>query len=544
MTGRPDGASPTDAPPVPPARQSPRESASRRPSVDGLRWIPALVTLVAVATVVLLPLRVVGIGFRPPDDARRHAAKVIADKPWDELLVLRPEVTVDPHPGWHAVLGAAHGAGIRGAMGLVLLPVVGLGALFLALPLLLRLARAEAWLLALLVTAVTSWPFFGRIFLGRPFVVTMCALVVLCAIWPRLREERLARGAWSTLTGLVALAVWIHGNWYLWLLPLAAFVFAGAPRVGRRFAGAVVVGTALGAIATGSPVAFLTQTLRHPLWALAGDLPARFLVGEFQPFDGEPLFVAAMLALVARRAVQRREATPLREDPVFLLAAAGWALGFHTQRFFSDWGMPAALVWMAKELDVPFATMARGSRQRLLVTTLLAAVLVLAVTNDRQGRWSSAERSPFLSLDNPVHRAWLPAPGGVLYSNRMQVFYDTFWRNPRAPWRYAVGFEPALMPPADLAVFRAIQLERSSDAAFAPWVAKMRAEDRLVIVRPGAESPRIARLEWYSPYRGMWIGRLPASGAASAPTTSGEPADAIEAAYEGNGHAAGDVAPD
>jgi hypothetical protein len=509
------GVSKLDTPPFVSGDQPSAEVALRQ-----ARWISALVVLVAVWAVTLLPLRVVGIGFRPIDDARRHVAKVIADKPWEEILVLRPEVTVDPHPGWHALLGAARDLGLASQMALFVLPIVGLGALFLALPLLQGTVRPEPWLTVLLATALASPTFFNRIFIGRPFLVTMCVLLAVCARWQRLRAERLPVGTWATLAALFALSVWIHGNWYLWALPLAVFLLAGETRVTLRLSTALGLGTLIGAAATGAPIAFLSQTLHHPLWALTTDLPKRVLVGEFQPSSGEPMFVAVVLAVVAWRAQRGRAVAELRRDPLFVLTVCCWVLGFHTQRFWWDWGMPAGLVWMARELDGPFAAISKRPRQRLLLTSLLAAVLFLAVTNDRDSRWSRSERSPFLSLDKPAHREWLPAPGGILYSNSMRVFYNTFWKNPNAPWRYMVGFEPALMPPADLAIFRRIQLEHSSDAAFAPWVEKMRPQDRLVIVRSLSEAPRIARLEWHSPYRGMWIGRLPASGSPAAPSRS------------------------
>lgn len=515
-----DGVSDADTP-LGSAPVKPDPTRMRLEASD--RVLRRLAALVAVWVVVLLPIRVVGLGFRPTDDARRHVAKVLADKPWSEVLVLRPEATVDPHPGWHALLSFARRCGVSSPMSLFVLSIVGLGASFLALPLLLGAARPDSWLLTLLVTAVASDRFFNRIFLGRPFLVSMIVLLVVSAFWRRLAEERFPLGAWSTLAGLLAVAIWMHGNWYLWLLPAIVFAFADQLRVALRFTTALAVGTSVGSLATGAPLAFLAQTLRHPLWALSTDLPRRVLVGEFQPSTGEPIFLIALLAVVAWKVKRGSDAeTSLRRDPLLLMTAVCWALGFHTQRFWWDWGMPVALVWMAQSLDQrPSATLWRP-RAQLLVTTLLAAVLFLAVTNDRESRWSSSERSPFLSLEKPEYREWLPRPGGVLYSNSMRVFYNTFWKNPHAPWRYMVGFEPALMPPADLAIYRHILLEYSSDASFSLWVEKMRPEDRLVIVRNRVEAPRIEMLEWYSPYKGMWIGRLPVSGTPAAPSRSPE----------------------
>ncbi|MGE4191666.1 MAG: hypothetical protein AB7G12_17410, partial [Thermoanaerobaculia bacterium] len=97
---------------------------------------------------------------------------------------------------------------------------------------------------------------------------------------------------------------------------------------------------------------------------------------------------------------------------------------------------------------------------------------------------------------------------GVLYSNSMGLFYDTFFENPHAPWRYVLGFEPGLMPPDELAVLRATQRSGAADASFLPWVAKMRSADRLVIARADPRPPAIDALDWATPFDGLWIGRL------------------------------------
>ncbi|HEX9799652.1 MAG TPA: hypothetical protein VGC00_05710 [Thermoanaerobaculia bacterium] len=470
------------------------------------------VWLVAVWFLALIPLRVVALGHRPADDARRHAAKVVSGKPWSEILVLREGVTVDPHQGWHAVLAVAQRLVVETPTGLLVLSVVSLGVLALVAPLLFWRGRSEAWLLALLVAALTEWGFLYRLMLGRPLVISIALLLVLGFVWQGLDEAVPARRRWAAVALMFALSVWMHGNWYLWGLPLACFFAARRGRAARRLTAAVAAGTAAAALASGQPLAFLVQTFVHPFRALASDLPRQGMVSEFQAGDGALPVVAAVLGLLVWRRSRGRELAPLLRDPIFLLAGAGWALGFYVVRFWLDWGMPACVVWMARELDEALESSPIRGRTRLLVTAVTAAALVLAVTVDTGRRWSHGESAAFLSLERPEHRPWLPEPGGILYTNDMRVFYNTFFKNPRASWRYAVGFEPSLMPPEDLAVFRAIQRELASDASFAPWVAKMRPEDRLIIVREGASPPVIPSLEWHSPYREMWIGRRPSSG--------------------------------
>jgi hypothetical protein len=89
----------------------------------------------------------------------------------------------------------------------------------------------------------------------------------------------------------------------------------------------------------------------------------------------------------------------------------------------------------------------------------------------------------------------------------MQFFYNTFYKNPAGDWRYIVGFEPALMPPDDLKVYRDIHRSEGSADSYQPWIKKMRPIDRLALNRPG--QPDIPALEWKQAAQGIWIGRLP-----------------------------------
>ncbi len=115
----------------------------------------------------------------------------------------------------------------------------------------------------------------------------------------------------------------------------------------------------------------------------------------------------------------------------------------------------------------------------------------------------------YLSLDNTKHAAWLPEPGGIVYSDSMHIFYTTFFQNPHAPWRYILGFEPAIMPQEDLSVYRKIQMSFRAFKFFGPWVEKMRSVDRLILTYTEDKTPEIPELEWQCVARNTWIGRLP-----------------------------------
>ena len=137
--------------------------------------VPLLVRVLALAVFLVIPFRVLGTGFLPPDDALRHAAKAVSGRSWSEVLVLRDDVVVDPHPGWHAILGFVHRATGADAHALVLTAVVSLFFVLNALPL-LSLRRPEAWLVSWLGLCVLDPTALLRFMLGRPFLVSVAAL--------------------------------------------------------------------------------------------------------------------------------------------------------------------------------------------------------------------------------------------------------------------------------------------------------------------------------------------------------------------------------
>lgn len=492
-------------------RESVLEAA---PDSDAGARLVRLLRIAIALVLVAIPLRIVALGWMPRDDVRRHAAKAVSGKEWPEILLLRPEAQLDLHPGWHTLLEWAHRAGATTPRALAILSVAALAALFLAVPA-FRFRRAEAWVLALLAVAVLEPNFFPRLLSGRPLVLAMTVLVLLLLDWKRFRAEpgpRIGAAVWIAVFALVS---WAHGNWYLWLLPLTLFFVAGERRAGLRIGGCWAAGTVLGAALTGHPFAYLAQWLSTVFWSLGSHDSMRQLATEFQPGQGAGALVLAVLILLAVR--QGRGTGSVLRDPVYLVALAGWVLGLAVSRFWSDWGLPALLVWGAREIETILDRQPRRLASVLLVAGCATMALFLALTGNRGDRWAANEDGRHLRYDEAAIRPWLPDAGGVLYSNSMGIFYDTFFENPGAPFRYAVGFEPGLMPADELAVFRDIQRSGSADAAFQPWVARLRPSDRIAIARPGGPAPGIPELAWTEAFSGLWLGRKIAPTPAAAP---------------------------
>lgn len=469
-----------------------------RPSLI-VRWV-------VLACLALVPLRILSTGHLPEDDALRHAAEGASGRAWSDVLVLRPEMTMDSHPGWHALLGAAHRILGGGAPELVVVSVVLL-LLLLLLPAVFLLRRPEAWALAVAAFATLEPRLFNRFADGRPFVLHASLLLVLCLLVLRRAPDQAVRlRPLVLITFLLGLAVWMHPSWYLYLLPAGVCLAAGQRRLALLFGAVLASGLLLAGFFYGHPVEFLSQSVRHLLLTMGSPAPPGTLSRELEPGDGSPLLLLGVVAIVLWQLARGRFEPGRLRGPVPLLALAGWLLGWLVIRFWSDWGAVALLAWMAVELQRALEEWIpeEAPRRMLLAAVCGVAALLACSATVRGGR---AVERPFLALGAPGAEPMLPDPGGILYSDDMRLFFQLFYSRPQAPFRYMVGFEPGLMPPEDLATFRQITAARTPEN-FAPWLAKMTPRDRLIL-RSTEGQPPIPGLEWTQMTRSLWSGRLP-----------------------------------
>jgi len=471
--------------------------------------VPIIVFCIALAVIICIPFKVISYGFLPPDDAMRHAAKAISDKGWDQILVMRAHSFMFGHVGWDAILGAVHKLAGCGQDGLAVFSVVSLFLLFCLLPLFFA-DYPEAWLASLLAITVAAPGLILRLFLGRPYIITMAILLVIFFFWPRLKEKKPPLAVMAALTALIALSAWAHGVWYLFALPAFSFFVAREYRAGTRFLICAGLGALIGAFLTGHPYLFMKQAIVETAGAVTSASTQRLLVGELQSFGGDAMTIFLILVMLGWRKMRGKWNIAAVYNPVFILAATGWVLGFIASRFWTDWGMPAAIFWILCELNEAISEKIKSlSWRRVFLTLTLSAALFLAVTADSGSRWTYNLTTEYLEQGKPEYAEWLPEPGGIIYSDDMTLFYQTFFKNPKAPWRYILGFESSLMLPEDLAILRKIQWNFGTPEAFKPWVAKMRSQDRLILRRDRNAKPDIPGLEWYYAATNTWIGRLP-----------------------------------
>ncbi len=480
--------------------------------INKYKMVPVLITCIIIFISWLIPTKIIEQGFMPKDDALRHAAKAVSGKDWNRILVLRDDIKLDSHAGWHGILGFLYNKMRLNIYQLVVFSVVFLFILFSLVPVLL-LERPEAWVLALLTMSIADPLKITRLLLGRPYLVTMAVIIAIGCFWKALAEKKIRYEVVISLTLLTAVATWVHGGWYFFILPVMAFFMARQWRAGVLVALATAAGVVIGAFFTGHPIMLFTQTVKHAFLAFADYRLPNVLVPEFRPFLGDPPVITAVIFMLIWRALRGDWDRKVINNPVAMLALTSWAIGFITRRVWLDIGIAATLVWMAGEYQqFLIKKQPSTSANRLFTTVLLSGLLFIATTNDFDARWSSHRYNFCLVFDTPEKAPWAPGPGGIVYNNDMRIFYSMFYKNPTAPWRYILGFEPGIMPQKDFVIYRNTQMDTESSLPLAlyPWVKKMRPEDRMIVLDPlGNISSSIVELDWCNVDNVVRIGKLP-----------------------------------
>jgi hypothetical protein len=475
------------------------------------RYIPLAVWIVVVSAVILIPLKIIGYDFLPMDDALRHAAKTISGKSWQQILVMRDDFPIDPSPGWQKILEWDHDLQGGNAESLVVFSVVSLMFLVMlcGVP---WFRRPEAWLAALCIAAVFIPACTTRFARGRPYLLTDAVVITILFLWS-LPEKKRQPFAMLFTPLLVAASAWIHGSWYMLVLPGLAILCAGWWRDAMVYGACWIVGSILGCALTGHPIGFLVQSVRHMFGVFGDFVVSRQLEPELHPSDGDLPAVLAVAVLLLWRVVSKGWNPRAVINPVFMMMAMGWILGLKMQRFWWDYGTPAFIIWVATELQEHLERqLAFDSVKRLSITLAIAAAVYLGFTSDREGRWTQNLTTEFLDQNDPALAGWLPDPGGIIYNSDMGVFFDTFYKNPTADWKYILGFESGWMRPDDLAVLRKYQWDFGDARALKPWADEMRPQDRMFIHAPGSSRPDLPELQWDYAATELWIGRLPRAG--------------------------------
>ena len=462
--------------------------------------------LLTVICLLYIPVKITSYGWIPQDDALRHAAHGVNEKTWGEVILIRPEFDVDHNPGWHSILRFMHRNFDMNQEDLLLFSVIGLYLLFNLTGAILS-PRPMAWIAALVVLALTDLAATYRAIIGRPYLVACSIALLLLALWTRRDLNLKSWRPWVISVVVLSLAVWIHGSWYLFLLIPFAFFLAGQTRRAGALVLCILLGTLFGALLSGQPLEFLRFHFQAPLQIFSELRVNRQLVSEFQPGNTAIMLVifCGMLVLYLQRKSSFRLAD-LTTDPIFMLAVTGWLLGIVVNRFWGEWGRMAITMWLAMRISdlIDVSATLRSPRVRYCLAVFVCLTLVFLSTHDERGRYSERVMDEAIHLGDPRLAAWAPEADSLIYSNTMLIFYMHYFAYPRAPWKYVVGFESSMMPEDDLKVLRNIHFNFNLGGEFAPWVKKMRPQDRIIT---RTLIPGIKGIDWIQASRNFYIGK-------------------------------------
>jgi len=258
------------------------------------RYVELLAWVVVIVTIFCIPLKILQLGYLPADDALRHAAKAVSGKSWSEILILNQTYQIDHEYGWNLLLEKIYQWTHWNAEALVIFSVVGLFVLWgwAVLP---WLRRPEAWLAAILVTTVAA-DAPVRFLTGRPYTISSAAVMALLLLWQRFRTAPPRKWMLLFMALLVAVSTYFHGVWYLWLLPVFAFLLAEQFRWGVSLFFCWIAGVAFGSLLTGHPVAYPWQAWQLAKMAVGMHATARTMAVELTPSgDGEGVMALILL---------------------------------------------------------------------------------------------------------------------------------------------------------------------------------------------------------------------------------------------------------
>ena len=474
------------------------------------RIIPIIIFFMLIASVLYIPARVGSFGYMPIDDALRHVAKVVSGKEWDQIMVVRENIQFDSHPGWHALLGVLHHKLGLSKHALIVFSVTFLFLLIAIIPLFF-LKRPEAWLASILFISILLPFSIGRLLMGRPYLCTVFMLIIYCLLWKKLKSASVPWYLMIVLFIINSIIVSMHPSVYLYAVIILSFLLAREWRVTIRLTLILLASSITGYLISGHPILLFKRVFYEMFHATDQSILSRMLVSEFEPkIDVGTIFLISVAIMLFLRVARKKWSIKTVDNPVFFLAVTGYLLGHIVGRFWLDWGLIALMVWIAQELEeILTDTLPQASWKRLWFAIAFSISFFIIITSDGNSRWSSGNPRFPLSYANarPDDLEWFPDSGGIVYSNDMRIFYSTFFENPHAPWRYVLCFEPELMPPEDLKIYRNIQRMSNTFDSFIPWINKMNNRDRLILL--SLFRPKIKGLEWRCINRNKWVGRLP-----------------------------------
>jgi hypothetical protein len=500
-----------------------RSGLFKNTSAIKINVIPLIVVLLFFLTALSCWLCVVSKGFIPPGDALRHVAKVVSDKSWDEVVVLRKDFdgNQDTHPGWHFVLNIFNNLGLTKDELVCVSLAIPWFFVFVIYSIVLK--RPECFILALCIGFMLEPGENLRVFLGRPYLITMGMTTAYLYFWDPSGNGKspilLQCGATIVLS---AIQVWIHpSSWYLLGIPASAVfcsgLFARRFKYPFLFIVCLVFGVLIASMFCGHPISMFSNNFKQLQWAVLGGNSGTFLVPELLPTYVKDGTAVILIILFTLRIMPNAWVGIDWRHPFIWLTIIGLFSGFFVYRFWLDWGLVGLLAWISIDFQEVIKTKIKyNDLTRLILAACVSIFLVILVLG--AVRLSNPNKiirnTAMIEKSYLEDKSWFPGDNGIIYSNSNSTFYQIFYTVPEGNWRYMFGFEQGLMPENDRQILLRILKDPLNLDLYEAWTEKMDSQDRLIISNNRVnlsmikKNKNLSKMQWKQITVDKFIGRL------------------------------------
>lgn len=471
-----------------------------------------MATLIVVAALIYLPVKILSMGYLPTDDTNRHIAFSMLDKAWPDVLVQEPGFGADHNAGWHMVLRFLNRRCNVSREGLMYFSTVGMF-LLLNLTGAFIIPCSVTWFIVLLIIFIAESSMFGRMVCGRPFIVSCFSTLIILRLWfidvkKYGQHEFCVTAKYLLSLAALTLGVWIHGTWYIFLIFPMAQLLAGNIKKTFELTLLIALATLLGAYMTGHFSEFLQYHFSAPKNIYSEQVFNWQLVtenGEGNPGWTWLIFAFGIFAVLIYN--KRARLNELAYDPLFFLIMLTWLPAIKIIRFWADWGRISLMFWLCYKLTDVIRDMELVKkaffRYVLFILVIAGALIIIP-----KAPWSQQKLREFYTADFTKEelKPFKPEEGGIVYNDQMFHFYFQFYNEPEGKYRYILGFESATMPREDKVVLRDLSYTGGHASAYKPWIDKLTKKDR--IFASNDITKEYPQLDWVRASNKLWIGKL------------------------------------
>ena len=478
-------------------------------------FIALLIVFISFA---YIPLKILSLGWYPSDDALRHVAFSTIDAKWSDIVVIEEKYGLDKNKGWHQILKFLYKYCNLEKEHLLFFSVCSLFLLFNLCGIICS-PSPVCWCAALLLLLNIEGNYIAqRIILGKPFIFSCAVTLILLRLWcvnaTESNKNIILKNNWARYlisVFLLSLSVWIHGNWYLFMLIPLSILISGKAKKAFELTFCLFISVLIGALLSGDFYNFLYYHF-FVTFNIFNEHTHNWLLGlEFASGLQEFYWIIFVCIIIIFCIYKNQEKLDdLTNDPIFIMVLLCWMGSILVFRFWLDCGLITLLLWLSYKFNeiIKSSDFLKIPRVRYCLFLFIIVCLVLGFISDTNGRYTKIMMIQPIDFHNETTqkelKGWEPEDGGIIYTTSMRCFYLHFYQYPTSKWKYILGFDPAIMKLEDKQVLRNT-VYSGFEEDYAPWINKMTEKDRFILDKCLKSFPQ---LEWTRGNRTWWIGRL------------------------------------